>query len=87
MDVTLQDLNIGGLRAFLSLLGGVADALAFFEALVARSLDGGKVGKEVFATAVRRNEAVAFFRIEPLDDTGFHADFHLKDERHDASTR
>jgi len=71
----LQYLDFRGLGAFLAFSGDEAHALVFFERLVARTLNSREVSEEIFATAVRSNKTEAFFRVEPLYDTGFHLSF------------
>jgi hypothetical protein len=71
----LQNLNFCSLRTFLALRRLEAHALVFFESLEALALNFGEVGEKVFAARVGRNETKAFFRIKPLNDTGFHAVF------------
>src|SRR5262245_26086903 len=48
------------------------DLLAFLQSLETRHVDGGEMGEEILAAAVRSNEAVAFRIVEPLDRTSCH---------------
>ncbi|MNJ70349.1 hypothetical protein D3C77_667990 [compost metagenome] len=52
-----------------------ADALVLFQRLEARTLDFGEVSEQILTTRFRGDEALAFFRIEPLNDAGFHTVF------------
>jgi hypothetical protein len=68
----LQRLDIGSLRAFLTHTFGVANFLAFLQALEAVNLDLGEVSEQVVAAIVRGDEAKAFSVVKPLNGTGFH---------------
>src|SRR5688572_26451352 len=46
--------------------------LAFLERLESRHVDGGEMGEEILAAAVRSNEAEALRVVEPLNSTGCH---------------
>src|SRR3546814_6813733 len=52
-----------------------ANSLIFFQRLEAVGLDFREVREQILAARFRGNEAVAFFRVEPLNNAGFHTVF------------
>ena len=69
---SVDRLDLGGLLALRAILHFELDLLVLLEGLEAAALDFGEVGEEVFAAAVRLDEAEALRVIEPLDGTGAH---------------
>src|SRR6476659_2441867 len=65
-----EDANVRGLQALLALLHFEFDALVFGERLEAVALDVAKVGEEVGAARVLRDEAEALALVEPLHGSG-----------------
>jgi hypothetical protein len=68
----LQRGNVRSLQTLRALLGFEANLLVFGERLEAVATNFRKVGEEIVAACVRRNEAEALAVIEPLNDTGIH---------------
>jgi len=64
-----------GLRTFLAFSRHVRNALVLFEGFEARAHDVGVMCKEIFATGLRLDEAVAFFVVEPFNNTSFSLHF------------
>src|SRR5512132_1703864 len=67
----LDGSHVGGLRALGTLLDVEFDCLPFFERAVAGRLDRREVYEYVRAF-LRRDEAVALVRVEPLDGSNGH---------------
>lgn len=63
------DLDVAGLLALGASRNVEIDALAFGQALEARGLNRGKVGEEIIAAFVGRNEAKTFGIVKPLYST------------------
>jgi hypothetical protein len=63
----LSELTFGALNNF------VADPAALFQRPEAVHLDGGKMGKDIFATALRFDEAKTFCIVEPFHRSDRHA--------------
>jgi hypothetical protein len=70
--VRLGQSNRFGLRAFISAADLKNDLLAFIEHFVPVHVDGGIVDENVLPSTVDRDEAVAFFSVEPLDGSVRH---------------
>jgi len=64
----LYGLGLGALLAFGS---HERDTLVLFERLEASSDDIGMMSEQILAARLRLDEAVAFFVVEPLNNTGF----------------
>src|SRR5690606_9217131 len=71
----LQDLDFRCLRTLGTISRHKADALVLFEGLEAVGLNFGKMREQILAASFRSNKAVALFRVEPLNDAGFHTVF------------
>lgn len=63
----LERANFGRLRSFRTILDFVFDFLAFVQAAIAATLDGGKVCEHIGAAHVRRDETETLVSVEPLD--------------------
>src|SRR5438067_4274357 len=68
----LRRLNIRGLLALRTLRYVEADFLPLFEALEPLHVDRREVREQVFAAVIRRDEAITFRVVEPLDRAGCH---------------
>src|SRR5690606_33861986 len=66
----------GGLHALGALSRLELDLLVLLLLLEAFAFDGGGVDEDVSGVVVRRDEAEALFRVEPLDGTGGHGGLH-----------
>src|SRR5690606_37288626 len=71
----LQDLDGLGLGAFLAFRCYEGNALVLFERLEACTEDVGVVSEEVLATRFRLDETIAFFVVEPFNNTDFSLHF------------
>src|SRR5690606_21671674 len=67
----LQHLDFRRLRTLGAVSRHEADALVFFQRLEAVGLDFREVREQILAARFRGDEAVAFFRVEPLNNAGF----------------
>src|SRR5436309_15665687 len=72
-----EEVHVRGLRALVALLSLVLDLRALGERPVAAALDRAEVHEQVLATLIRGDEPVTLVRVEPLDSSGCHLDFHL----------
>src|SRR5690606_25146117 len=71
----LQNLDLRRLRTLRAHRRHEADALILFQRLEAIGLDFREVREQILAARFRSDEAITFFRVEPLNDAGFHTVF------------
>jgi hypothetical protein len=81
----LDRLNVAGLLAFRAGFDLEGDLLSFFQALETSRVDCGKMGKQIFAASVWRNEAEALGIVEPPHTSSSHC-MHLVTEKHRKGT-
>lgn len=72
MFCSLQRLNVGSSRAFLTSSFNVANLLAVLQGLEAVYLDFGEVYEQVVAACIRGDKAKALGVIEEFYGAGFH---------------
>src|SRR5215208_125247 len=73
MLLRAENAHVCGLGALVALLRLELDLRALIEGLEARAFDRAEMDEEVLASLVRRDEAEALVRVEPLDGSGCHA--------------
>ena len=71
----LDNLDRLGLGTLLALGSHVRNALVFFQGFEARAHDVGVVGEKIFTARLGLDEAVAFFVVEPFNNTSFSLHF------------
>src|SRR5438874_11674885 len=80
----LQRLDVRRLQALRALLHFELDLLAFLQRLEAAHLDRGVMREQIFAALSRGDEAEALGIVEPLNSTGCHLIYFLKDAATDS---
>src|SRR5690606_7892140 len=68
-----ENADLGGLRPLGALRLNIADALVFFQRLVAVTFDFREMGEQIFAAVLGHDEAKALVCVKPFHDAGFHS--------------